>query len=161
VTATLRPARPRTVPPLPLVVFLGTAGDAVARLAAALLARRSRGLVRVVSMSSAAAELDPVVVRVAKEAGADLVRCHSLPPSDELLRRADLVVVIGYDGDAVVPATVACEDWYIDDPRGKDVVTTRHLRDAIDLRVRRLLARLERDGLLPAVLPETGHATPA
>ena len=124
-----------------LVVFLGVADDASSRVAAALLAHRSRGRVRAVSASAATVELDPVVVGSLAEIGVDLARCQTRPPSSRLLELADLVVVMGYD--QLAPAAARrTEDWCIDDPRGKDADTVRFIRDAIDRRVQRLLIRL-------------------
>jgi protein-tyrosine-phosphatase len=123
-----------------LVVFLGVADDASSRVAAALLAHRSKGRVLAVSASTATVELDPVVAGSLAEIGVDLVRCQTRPPSPRLLEQAELVVVMGYGRD--VPATATrTEDWCIDDPRGKDPATVRCIRDAIDRRVQRLLIR--------------------
>jgi arsenate reductase len=124
-----------------LVVFLGVADDASSRVAAALLAHRSRGRVRAVSASAAAVDLDPVVVGSLAEIGVDLTRCQTLPPTSRLLKLADLVVVMGYD-ELDPAAARRTEDWWIDDPRGKDADTVRVIRDAIDRRVQRLLIRL-------------------
>jgi protein-tyrosine-phosphatase len=124
-----------------LVVFLGVADDASSRVAAALLAHRSKGRVRAVSASASTVELDPVVVASLAEIGVDLARCQTRPPSPRLLELADLVVVMGYD--QLAPAAARrTEDWCIDDPRGKDAGTVRCIRDAIDRRVQRLLIRL-------------------
>jgi arsenate reductase (thioredoxin) len=124
-----------------LVVFLGVADDASSRVAAALLAHRSRGRVRAVSASAATVDLDPVVAASLAEIGVDLARCQTLPPTSRLLELADLVVVMGYDQLAPA-AALRTEDWCIDDPRGKDADTVRFIRDAIDRRAQRLLLRL-------------------
>jgi arsenate reductase (thioredoxin) len=127
--------------PARLVVFLGVADDASGRVAAALLAHRSRGRVRAVSASAATVDLDPVVAGSLAEIGVDLARCQTLPPTSRLLEQADLVVVMGYD--QLAPAAARrTEDWWIDDPRGKDADTVRCIRDAIDRRVQRLLIGL-------------------
>lgn len=127
--------------PARLVLFLGVADDASSRVAAALLAYRSKGRVRALSASAATVELDPVVVASLAEIGVDLTRCRTRPPTPRLLELADLVVVMGYD--QLAPAAARrTEDWCIDDPRGKDADTVRCIRDAIDRRVQRLLIRL-------------------
>jgi protein-tyrosine-phosphatase len=128
--------------PARLVVFLGVADDASSRVAAALLAHRwSKGRVRALSASTATVELDPVVVASLAEIGVDLTRCQTRPPTPRLLELADLVVVMGYD--QLAPAAARrTEDWWIDDPRGKDADTVRCIRDAIDRQVQRLLIRL-------------------
>jgi protein-tyrosine-phosphatase len=124
-----------------VVVFLGVGDDASSRVAAALLAHRSRGRVRAVSASAATVAPDPVVAASLAEIGVDLARCRTRPPSSRLLEQADLVVVMGYDRHAADAARHS-EDWCIDDPRGKDAETVRVIRDAIDRRAQRLLIRL-------------------
>lgn len=128
--------------PRPLVVFLGVGDDRRSRLAAALLAHRARGRVQAVSVSPATSDPDPVVVRVLADVGVDLLDWRSLPPSRELLQRAAVVVVMGYDDRALDGCSTRAEDWFIDDPCGKDPEAVRYIRDAIDRRVQRLLLRL-------------------
>jgi arsenate reductase (thioredoxin) len=129
--------------PLPdrVVVFLGVADDARSRVAAALLAHRSKGRVRAVSASRLAVEPDPAVAAALAEIGADLARVVSRPPSPALLEAAELVVVMGYDRSVPTDGPPT-EDWWIDDPRGKDAHAVRCLRDALDRRVQRLLIRM-------------------
>jgi arsenate reductase len=128
--------------PRPLVVFLGVGDDRRSRLAAALLAHRARGRVQAVSMSPASFDPDPVVVRTLADIGVDLLGWRSWPPSTEVLERAAVVVVMGYDDGALDGCSARAEDWFIDDPCGKDPETVRYLRDAIDRRVQRLLIHL-------------------
>src|SRR6266516_2724976 len=59
----------------------------------------------------------------------------------------DPVVVMGYDSQTLDELPRA-EDWFIDDPAGKDRETLRYLRDAIDRQVQRLLVRI--GGAAPA-----------
>jgi arsenate reductase len=130
--------RPR---PARTVVFLGVADDASSRVAAALLAHRSKGRVRAVSASQLAVEPDPAVAAILAEVGVDLARVVTRPPSPALLEGAELVVVMGYDGRAPTDGPPT-EDWWIDDLRGKDAHAVRYLRDALDRRVQRLLIRM-------------------
>ena len=132
----------RPVPrPARTVVFLGVADDTRSLVAAALLAHRSKGRVRAVSASQLAVAPDPAVAAALAEVGVDLARVVTRPPSPDLLEAAELVVVMGYDHRAPTggPPT---EDWWIDDPRGKDAHAVRCLRDALDRRVQRLLVRM-------------------
>jgi protein-tyrosine-phosphatase len=124
------------------VVFLGVGDDRRSRLAAALLAHRARGRVQAVSMSPAIADPDPVLLQALAEIGVDLLGLASWPRSAEVLERAAVVVVMGYDDSALDGCSARAEDWFIDDPCGKDPETVRYLRDAIDRRVQRLLVRL-------------------
>jgi arsenate reductase (thioredoxin) len=132
--------RPRAHPARS-VVFLGVADDASSRVAAALLAHRSKGRVRAISASSASVAADPAVAAALAELGADLAAVVTRRPSPALLAGADLVVIMGYAaGDPA--GGRPCEDWCIDDPRGKDPEAVRCIRDAIDRRVQRLLIRM-------------------
>jgi arsenate reductase len=125
----------------PLVAFVGVGDDRRSLLAAALLAHRARGRVQAVSLSATTVEPDPLVVQALADVGIDLLGCRSWPPSPDLLRSAAVVVVMGYDVRTLDESPRA-EDWFIDDPTGKDPETLRYLRDAIDRRVQRLLVSL-------------------
>jgi len=132
--------RPRANPARS-VVFLGVADDASSRVAAALLAHRSKGRVRAISASPAAVDPDPAVTAALAEAGVDLAAIVTRTPTPALLEAAELLVVMGYDGNDLTGGRPS-EDWCIDDPRGKDPETVRCLRDALDRRVQRLLIRM-------------------
>jgi arsenate reductase len=124
-----------------VVVFLGVADDVRSRVAAALLAHRSKGRVRAVSASPVAVDPDPAVAAALAELDVDLGLAATEPPSAALLDAAELVVVMGYDEHALAGGRPA-EDWCIDDPRNKDADAVRCIRDAIDRRVQRLLIRM-------------------
>jgi arsenate reductase (thioredoxin) len=123
------------------VVFLGVADDASSRMAAALLAHRSKGRVRAVSASPAAVDPGPAVAAALAEVGVDLGLVATRRPSPALLAAADLLVVMGYDRE-VLAGDRPSEDWCIDDPRGKGPDAVRCIRDALDRRVQRLLIRM-------------------
>jgi arsenate reductase (thioredoxin) len=127
--------------PARVVVFLGVADDVRARVAAALLAHRSKGRVRAVPASPLAVGPDPAVTAALAELGVDLGLVATEPPSAALLDGAELVVVMGYDPHNLA-AGRPTEDWCIDDPRGKDADAVRCIRDALDRRVQRLLIRM-------------------
>ena len=127
--------------PARVVVFLGVGDDVRGRVAAALLAHRSKGRVRAVSASPVAVDPDPGVAAALAELGVDLSQVATQPPSAALLEGAELVVVMGYDQHGLAAAR-RTEDWCIDDPRGKDADAVRCLRDALDRRVQRLLIRM-------------------
>jgi arsenate reductase len=127
--------------PARVVVFLGVADDVRSRVAAALLAHRSKGRVRAVSASQVTVDPDPAVAASLAELGVDLGLVTSQPPSAALLDGAELVVVMGYDRDDLATDRRS-EDWCIDDPRGKDADAVRCIRDALDRRAQRLLIRM-------------------
>jgi protein-tyrosine-phosphatase len=127
--------------PARVVVFLGVGDDVRGRVAAALLAHRSKGRVRAVSASPVAVDPDPAVAAALAELGVDLGLVATEPPSAALLDAAELVVVMGYDEHDLAGGRHT-EDWCIDDPRHKDADAVRCIRDAIDRRVQRLLIRM-------------------
>jgi arsenate reductase (thioredoxin) len=127
--------------PARVVVFLGVDNDSRSRVAAALLAHRSKGRLRAVSASPVRVDPDPAVTASLARLGVDLSRLTSVAPSQALLDEAELVVVMGYDRDNLGRGR-RTEDWCIDDPGGKDADAVRCIRDAIDRRAQRLLIRM-------------------
>ncbi|HJW35142.1 MAG TPA: hypothetical protein VJ769_00765, partial [Actinomycetes bacterium] len=71
--------------PARVVVFLGVDDDVRSRVAAALLAHRSKGRVRAVSASQVTVDPDPAVAASLAELGVDLGLVTSQPPSAALL----------------------------------------------------------------------------
>jgi arsenate reductase len=124
-----------------LIVFLGVGDDVRSRIAAALLAHRSKGRVLAVSASPASVDPGPVVAAALAELGVDLAGCATQVPTRALLDRAELVVVMGYDQRRPADGR-RTEDWWIDDPRGKPPDAVRCIRDALDRHVQRLLIRM-------------------
>jgi protein-tyrosine-phosphatase len=110
-------------------------------VAAALLAHRSKGRVRAVSASTATVDPGPAVTAALAELGIELDQVATRRPSPALLATADLLVVMGYDEQALAGDRPS-EDWCIDDPRAKDPEAVRCIRDALDRRVQRLLIHM-------------------
>jgi arsenate reductase (thioredoxin) len=140
--------RARVPRPRPVVVFFGV-DDRTSRLAAALLAHRARGRMEAVSMSRVVVQPDPVVVQVMAELGVDLGARPSRPARDGLLAVAGVLVVMGCGPHELPSGATVFDDWWIDDPTGKDATTVRYIRDAIDRRVGKLLHRLGVSGAGP------------
>ena len=93
--------------------------------------------------SEPADEVNPAAVEAMAEVGIDISREHPKRWTDEVVKRADVVVTMGC-GDAcpVVPGT-RYEDWELEDPAGQGVEAVRPIRDEIERRVRTLLADLD------------------
>lgn len=83
----------------------------------------------------------PEVVTVMREVGIDLADAAPRELTDDLARRADVLVTMGC-GDAcpLVPGA-RVEDWPIRDPKGQPVEIVRAIRDGIERRVEDLIAR--------------------
>jgi arsenate reductase len=84
-------------------------------------------------------QLWPEVVAVMREVGIDIGDRRPKKLTVEMQQRADLAVTMGC-GDACpyVPTTV--EDWELPDPAGRPIEEVRAVRDAIERRVKRLIA---------------------
>jgi protein-tyrosine-phosphatase len=66
--------------------------------------------------------------------------------TQEMADAALLVVGMGCDVEAACPALrVPLEDWKLDDPKGKPAEEVAEIRDTIEMRVRNLVARLDRE----------------
>jgi arsenate reductase (thioredoxin) len=112
-------------------------------MAAALMARRAQGAVRVRSAGSEPAEeVNPAVVEVMAELGIDLREELPKPLADEDVRAADVVVAMGCGDACPVYPGKRYLDWELADPAGLDVAAVRAIRDEIDARVQALLAEL-------------------
>jgi arsenate reductase (thioredoxin) len=134
-------AEPATDVPEVLFVCVHNAGRS--QMAAALLRRHAAGRVRVASAGSAPADaVNPAVREVMAEIGVDLSDAVPAVLTTDAVRVADVVVTMGC-GDAcpVLPGKRYL-DWPVDDPAGLTPDRVRPIRDAIDARVRALLAEL-------------------
>jgi arsenate reductase len=112
-------------------------------MAAALLDHHAAGRVHVRSAGSAPGDrVNPAVVEAMEEWGIDLSREFPKPLTDQYVREADVVVTMGCGDACPIYPGKRYEDWELDDPAGQPVEAVRPIRDAIDLRVRRLLGEL-------------------
>jgi arsenate reductase len=65
------------------------------------------------------------------------------------MQEADVVISLGCGDKVPVPPGKRCEDWDLEDAKGKDVAGIRPVRDEIRGRVQQLLTEL-----LPALHPD-------
>ena len=93
--------------------------------------------------SEPAADVNPAAVQAMAEVGIDIAHEFPKPWSDEIVRGADVVVTMGCGDTCPFFPGKRYEDWPLDDPAGQGVDAVRPIRDAIELRVRALLASLD------------------
>jgi arsenate reductase len=87
--------------------------------------------------------IDPIAVQVMAEAGVSICRQAPKSVNQEMLSRADLVVIMGPD---VYPRAFAPNRiWDFLDPTGRSIAHYRVQRDAIRLRVQEFIAEIQRD----------------
>lgn len=140
----LAQAEGSVVKDVPEILFICVQNAGRSQMAAALLAHHGQGRVHVRSAgSSPGDEINPAVVEVMSEIGLDLGNEYPKPLTDDVVAAADIVVSMGCgDACAVYPGKRYL-DWSVDDPDGQALDDVRRIRDAIDVRVRGLLAELD------------------
>ena len=89
--------------------------------------------------------INPMAVEAMKEKGIDISSSKPRLMTGDMVRSADLVVIMGCSVEEACPRPIAVEmkkkmvDWGIDDPKGKQMDRVREIRDTIESRVRELL----------------------
>ncbi|MEU8870183.1 arsenate reductase ArsC [Streptomyces javensis] len=127
----------------PRVLFVCSHNAGRSQMAAALLKLRAGGRVTVSSAGTdPAAEVEPEVAQVLREAGVALEDAFPKPLTDEVVQAADIVVTMGC-GDAcpVVPGRLYL-NWPVADPDGAPIAAVRTIRDEIDAHITELLTSL-------------------
>ena len=130
----------------PTILFVCVHNAGRSQLAAGFARKLGGDRVQVRSAGSEPAEtVNPAAVAAMAEVGIDIRDAAPKLLATDAVREADVIVTMGC-GDAcpVFPAK-RYEDWELEDPAGKDLVTVRAIRDEIERRVRALLAELPAD----------------
>jgi arsenate reductase len=139
----LAQAEGKLVKQQPEVLFVCVHNAGRSQMAAGLVKLRSGGRVHVRSAGSAPGEeINPAVVEALEELGVDMTEEFPKPLTDEVVRAADVVITMGWGDACPIYPGKRYEDWELEDPEGKDVVTVRKIRDEIDGRVQRLIGEL-------------------
>ena len=86
--------------------------------------------------------INPIAIKVMKEAGIDISSQPSKGFNDLAVKEFDRVITMGC-GDAcpIVPSKYHT-DWHIEDPKGKDMQFFRNTRDQIKANVMNLIKEL-------------------
>jgi arsenate reductase len=128
---------------VPEVLFVCVQNAGRSQMAAGLLNFWAAGRVHVRSAGSDPAEMiNPNVVKAMAEMRIDLSQEFPKPLTDEVVRAADAVITMGCGDACPIYPGKHYEDWIVDDPEGKSLDEVRAIRDAIDDRVRELLAKV-------------------
>jgi protein-tyrosine-phosphatase len=113
-------------------------------MAAAFLDHLSEGRVEVRSAGSAPAEtVNPAVVEAMNEVGLDLSAQRPKLLTSEAVQASDVVITMGCGDACPIFPGKRYLDWKLDDPAGQGVDAVRPIRDAIEQRVRGLLAEFD------------------
>jgi arsenate reductase len=128
---------------VPEVLFVCVHNAGRSQMAAGLLDRHANGRVHVRSAGTRPAdEINPAVVAAMDEIGINLSKEYPKPLTTEVVKAADVVIMMGC-GDAcpIYPGTRYL-DWDLPDPAGRSVEEVREIRDEIERRVRELVGEL-------------------
>ena len=90
-----------------------------------------------------AAQINPIVVQVMREAGIDIGYETPKLLTLELIEQFDRMITMGCGVEDSCPANfLPSEDWGLDDPSDKPVEEVRRIRDEIKTRVEKLIAEI-------------------
>jgi arsenate reductase len=87
-----------------------------------------------------AAQVHPEVVEVMQEVGMDLSNAIPKFLSEELARKANVLVTMGCGEACPVVPGVQRAEWSIEDPKGKPLARVREIRDEIKRLVEKLVS---------------------
>lgn len=127
----------------PSVLFVCVHNAGRSQIAAAFLTHLSRGRVEVRSAGSEpAGTINPVVVAAMSEVGIDITAEAPKLLTGDAVETSDVVITMGCGDACPVFPGKRYVDWQLDDPAGRELPAVRVIRDAIEQRVRTLLAGL-------------------
>lgn len=127
----------------PTILFVCVHNAGRSQMAAGLARRIGAGRVDVRSAGSDPAEaINPAAVEAMAELGIDLRDAAPHLLETDAVQAADVIVTMGCGDACPVFPGKRYVDWDLEDPAGKDLMEVREIRDAIEARVRNLLAEL-------------------
>jgi len=96
--------------------------------------------------TSPSSEINPLAVKVMKEASIDISQQEPKKLTPEMLESADRVITMGCGVEESCPgAFVPTEDWALEDPKGKPIEKVREIRDQIRVQVEKVVKELLKD----------------
>jgi protein-tyrosine-phosphatase len=90
--------------------------------------------------------INPIVVQAMKEKGIDISSNNPKMLTTNMIENASLVVTMGCSVEEVCPKPMLAQmqkklvDWHLEEPKGKPIEEVRKIRDAIEIRVKELVA---------------------
>lgn len=130
---------------MPDVLFVCVQNSGRSQLASAILRSLAGDRVRVLTAGSEpAGAINPVVVAALDEVGIPVGGEFPKPLTDEVVRAADYVITMGCGDACPVYPGRRYLDWELPDPAGLPISEVRAIRDEVEVRVRDLLAEIDR-----------------
>ena len=134
-------------PDLPFVLFVCVHNAGRSRMAEAFFNQLAHGRLRALSAGTQPADhAHPEVVEAMAAIGVDIADTPGTMLTQELADEATRVIGMGCAVEEACPALrVPLEDWELEDPMGQPPDKVAEIRDEIEVRVRNLIGRLERE----------------
>jgi arsenate reductase len=127
----------------PTVLFVCVHNAGRSQMAAGYLRELAGGRVEVLSAGSEPKDqINPVAIEAMAEEGIDLAGNTPKILTVDAVKESDVVITMGCGDACPIFPGKRYEDWVLEDPAGKDLVTVRRVRDDIRGRVEALLAEI-------------------
>jgi protein-tyrosine-phosphatase len=127
------------------VLFVCVENAGRSQMAEAFAKKYGRGKVEAESAGTMPAkEVNPVIIQVMREKGIDLSAKKPKLIANEMVRKADMIIVMGCSAQGFCPATFLNKviDWGIEDPKDKPIEKVREIRDEIERKVKKLIEEM-------------------
>ena len=127
----------------PSVLFVCVHNAGRSQMAAGYMKELSGGRVEVLSAGSEPKDqINPTAIEAMAEVGIDIADNVPKILTTEAVKESDVVITMGCGDTCPIFPGKRYEDWELEDPAGKDIVTVRRVRDDIRGRVEALLAEI-------------------
>ena len=127
----------------PTVLFVCVHNAGRSQMAAGYLRELAGGRVEVLSAGSEPKDqINPVAIEAMAEEGIDIAGNTPKILTVDAVKESDVVITMGCGDACPIFPGKRYEDWELEDPAGKDLVTVRRVRDDIRGRVEALLAEI-------------------
>jgi arsenate reductase len=127
----------------PSVLFVCVHNAGRSQMAAAFLTTLAKGGIEVRSAGSQPADkINPAAVEAMAELGIDMSAEIPKVLTTEAVKESDVVITMGCGDECPYFPGKRYEDWVLEDPAGKGVVSVRPIRDAIKGRIEGLITEL-------------------
>jgi arsenate reductase len=127
----------------PTVLFVCVHNAGRSQMAAGYLRELAGDRVEVLSAGSEPKDqVNPVAIEAMAEEGIDIAGNTPKILTVDAVKESDVVITMGCGDACPIFPGKRYEDWELEDPAGKDLVTVRRVRDDIRGRVEALLAEI-------------------
>ena len=127
----------------PTVLFVCVHNAGRSQMAAGYLTHLAGDRIEILSAGSTPADsINPVAIQVMWEEGIDISGEQPKILTDETVQSADVVITMGCGDTCKFYPSKRYEDWVLDDPAGQGVESVRPIRDAIRIKVEKLITEL-------------------